>query len=102
MKQRRNRRAGEEAVQTESPRIPGNLFDIPRSAMPGGIQMEVSGNTEVVVDGCTGVLEYDETVIRLAGGKMNVKFTGRNLQIKVLTHDSAIIAGYILSIEFST
>ncbi|HHY52729.1 MAG TPA: sporulation protein [Clostridiales bacterium] len=78
----------------------GELFDIPKSAMPGVMQIELAGNTEAVVSGCTGVLEYDENTIRLSGGKMNVRFTGRNLQIKVLTHDSAIITGFILNVEF--
>ena len=76
------------------------LFDIPRSAMAGTMQIELSGNTEAVVDGCAGVLEYDENVIRLAGSRMSVKFTGRGLQIKALTHDSAIIEGFILNVEF--
>jgi len=31
-----------------------------------------------------------------------VQFMGRGLQIKVLTHDSAIVTGFITSIEFLT
>jgi len=78
------------------------LFDIPRSAIAGNMHIEISGNTEAVVGGCTGVLEYDENIIRLAGNKMSVKFTGRRLQLKLLTHDSAIIEGFILGMEFTT
>ncbi len=78
----------------------GELLDIPGAARPGMMQMELSGNTEAVVDGCTGVLEYDENIIRLSGGKMTVRFMGRGLQIKALTHSSAIITGYLISIEF--
>ena len=78
------------------------MFDIPHSALGGTMYIELSGNTEAVVGGCSGVLEYDENVIRLAGNKMSVKFTGRRLQLKVLTHDSAIIEGFILGVEFIT
>ena len=78
------------------------LFDIPRSSMAGEMQIELSGNTEAVIAGCAGILEYDENVIRLAGKKMSVKFTGRRLQLKALTHDSAIIEGFIMSMEFIT
>ena len=78
------------------------LFDIPRAAMGGTMQIEISGNTEAIVAGCTGVLEYDESIIRLSGNKMTVKFTGRNLQIKALDQNSAIIEGYILNMEFNT
>ena len=100
-----NRRRNREATPVPEPKPKGGLgelFDIPKAAMPGVMQIELAGNTEAVVSGCPGVLEYDENIIRLAGGKMNVRFTGRGLQIKVLTHDSAIIAGFILSVEFAT
>ena len=76
------------------------LFDLPQGDVSGRLNIELSGNTEAVVDGCTGVLEYDENIIRLAGKKMSVRFTGRKLKIKVLTHDSAIIEGFILGVEF--
>jgi len=80
----------------------GDVFDIPQSAMAGMPQIELSGNREALVDGCQGVLEYDDTVIKLSTGKMSVMFTGRSLQIKVLTHNSAIVGGYITGIEFIT
>ena len=78
------------------------LFDIPSAAMGGNLQIELSGNTEAIVAGCTGVLEYDETTVRLSGNKMTVKFTGRGLQLKALDQNSAIIEGYILNVEFNT
>jgi sporulation protein YqfC len=77
-----------------------SFFEMPQSAMGGGMHIELSGNTEAVVDGCVGVLEYDENIIRLAGKKMSVRFTGRRLQLKVLTHDSAVLEGFILGVEF--
>ena len=76
------------------------MFDIPRAAVGGAMFVELSGNTEAVIGGCAGVLEYDENIIHLAGNKMSVKFTGRRLQLKALTHDSAIIEGFILGLEF--
>jgi len=77
------------------------ILDIPQAAMVGVSQMELSGNREAVIDGCVGVLAYDEDVVRLALRGMVATFHGRNLQIKVLTHDSAIVAGYITNIQFS-
>ena len=75
-------------------------FDIPQSSLLGNAQIELSGNREAIVDGCHGILEYDENTIKLATGKMSVKFSGRGLQIKVLTPDSAVIEGFISKIEF--
>ncbi len=78
------------------------MLDIPPTATPGITQIELGGNREAVVDGCQGVLEYDENAIKLLTGKMQTCFLGRGLQIKVLTHDSAVIEGFIMSIEFIT
>ena len=75
-------------------------FDIPQSSLLGNTQIELSGNREAIVDGCHGILEYDENTIKLAAGKMSVRFIGRGLQIKVLTPDSAVIEGFISNIEF--
>ncbi len=62
--------------------------------------MEINGNTEVVLEGCGGVLEYDTDVVRIKAGKMNIKFTGRGLVIKCLTADSLVVTGFIMGIEF--
>lgn len=101
----RNRKRGEaDAPQPPEPKEVKltKILDLPASALGGMCHMEISGNQEAIVDGCQGVLEYDEDVIKLAAGKMNVKFTGRNLQIKVLTHTSAVVGGFIVGVEFLT
>jgi len=78
------------------------IFDIPQAAIVGMAQIELSGNREAVIDGCIGVLAYDEDIVRLALRGMVATFRGRNLQIKVLTRDSAIVGGFITGIEFSS
>lgn len=73
--------------------------------LPSGMltaRFEISGNREVIVDGCRGVLEYDETKIRINTGKMITCFIGRGLTIKCLSPDSLVIEGFITSIEFVT
>lgn len=96
----RNRKKTEEITSVPHIQKLHGILDIPPSAMGGIPQIELAGNREAVIDGCQGILEYDENIIKLAAGKMSVKFTGRNLQIKVLTHDSAVIEGFISNIEF--
>ena len=102
---RKYRNRGQPQKQTPAPEAKSKLsemLDIPAAAMTGEPQMEISGNHEAVIDGCRGVLVYDETMIRLAANDMIITFVGRGLQIKVLTHNSAIIGGFITSIDFST
>jgi YabP family. len=75
------------------------LFDIPQSAM-AGTQIEIADNQEAVIDGCQGILVYDEHIIRLGCKKMVLTFLGRGLQIKALTPTSAVVSGHIEKIEF--
>lgn len=75
-------------------------LQLPTPAVSGVARMELNGNREVVIDGCRGVLEYDDTVVRINTGRMVVKFSGRGLSLKCLTPDSLIVEGFILMIEF--
>lgn len=62
--------------------------------------MELNGNREVVVEGCGGVLEYDDTVVRVRTLGHIVRFTGRGLAIRSLTAEALVVTGYITGIEF--
>ncbi len=80
-----------------------NALDIPPSVICTGLaQMELSGNREAVIDGCQGILEYDDTVVKLDTGKVMVRFIGRNMQIKSMTAESIVVTGFFNAIEFST
>lgn len=75
-------------------------LELPAEIFYGMAHMELSGNREIVIDGCKGVLEYDENVIRLNTGALSVRFLGHNLSIRSFTRDTAVVEGYISSIEF--
>ena len=77
-------------------------MQIPMALIMNLAHFELNGNREVVVDGCRGIIEYDENIIKLNTGKMITKFLGRHLNIKCLTPDSLVIEGIITSIEFIT
>ena len=65
-------------------------------------QMEITSNNEAVIEGCKGILEYDDVMIKLNLGKLNVRFTGENLRIRCMNVDNVIVSGFITSIEFLT
>ncbi len=75
-------------------------FELPAAVLANVTHMELNGNTQVTVEGCGGILEYENEVIRVKTGKMVTKFTGRGLQIRCLTDDSLIVEGFLTSIEF--
>lgn len=62
--------------------------------------MELNGNREAVVEGCSGVLEYNSQVVRILTHGRTVRFTGRGLTIRCLTADALVVAGFITAIEF--
>lgn len=80
-----------------------DTLQMPFDALSSGItQIELLSNTEAVVEGCNGILEYDDNVIKIAIHKMQVRFSGMDLSIKSLNSESIIIQGQISGIEFLT
>ena len=76
-----------------------NLF----SALPElkGPIIHICGNSEISVDGCRGVVDYYESVIKLRITDGFVTFSGNNLTITDFTDSSAVIKGDLHNIEFS-
>lgn len=60
----------------------------------------LNNNQEAIVEGCTGIIEYNDNVIRLNTPKFILRFTGRNLQVSCMMEDSIVVRGFILSMEF--
>jgi sporulation protein YqfC len=78
----------------------GKALELPPGTLTKGANIDIFGNREVLVDDCHGVLEYTDSAIKVNVGNGAVRFCGRNMQIKSLARDQAVIVGYILSIEF--
>lgn len=102
MKKRRKRPLPPETAKPK--RHPGRAvakaLDLPPNIFSDLAHIELSGNNEAIVDGCKGVIEYDENIVRLDTGKMTVRFLGSDLSIRSLTDDNAVIEGTITSVEF--
>ena len=62
--------------------------------------MQVLGNREIVLEGCKGILEYDDNVIRVWTKTMEISFWGNQLTLKCLNTDNIIIEGNLERIEF--
>lgn len=75
-------------------------LDLPLSVVEDLSYMEVLGNSRVVLDGCKGVLDYNESNVRLSLSKGTILFRGDDLCFKALSNGQAVIAGNIMTIEF--
>lgn len=75
-------------------------FELPEDICRNCGYIEIISNCCALVDGCKGILEYDENIIKLSLGKNAVCFTGNNLSIKSLSMEQAMVEGFIVSMEF--
>lgn len=78
-----------------------DTLELPPSVLPGVPQLELSGNREAVVEGCKGILQYEESVIRLCTGRFVIRFTGTDLVIRSMQSGLVQICGTILSVDFT-
>jgi hypothetical protein len=77
-----------------------HTLGLPEASVCGGLILECNANREVVADGCTGVLEYTDQVIRLSSKEMVLRFCGDDLSIGAMEQGSLLVKGNIRSIEF--
>ena len=77
-----------------------NQLELPKTITDNLCYMEMLGNRQVIVDGCCGILEYDDRKISLNTGKGTVCFEGSQLQIKSLDCQQAVITGLFSLVEF--
>lgn len=74
---------------------------VPETLSPEA-HLEMLSNREAVVDGCKGVVEYDENTIKINTGELIIAFRGDELLIKSLGADIAVITGKIAEITFAS
>ena len=75
-------------------------LDLPLSVVSDLSYMEILGNSRVVLDGCKGILDYDDDSVCLSLSKGTVRFSGDGLCFRALNCEQAVISGKIFTIEF--
>ncbi len=69
--------------------------------MEGSPFIQLTGNRSAVVDGCDGIVDYDNEKVILRAGRLTVRFSGRELRLKRLTESAAVIEGFISAVEYA-
>lgn len=62
--------------------------------------IEMTGNKEIIIEGSTGVLKYQEDNIKINTRVMVISVKGRGLKLKYLSSTALIIEGCVLSLEY--
>ncbi len=76
------------------------VLSLPYGTIDKGARIVLHSNKEAIVDGCTGIVEYDENCIVLKLKNKIIKFTGNKLSVSSLDKQFVAIKGEFLSIEF--
>ncbi len=80
----------------------GTDLEIPVGSLPGGVHIELENNVCAVIDGCLGVLEYSDSVIRLNTGHLIVRLEGCDLTVVSMQNGQATVNGTLTRVEFTT
>ena len=75
-------------------------LELPTGALSKTTRFELSGNRQVLIEGCQGIVKYDEDQIQVRTIGGTVRFTGRELCMTSLNPACAVITGRLLSLEF--
>ena len=75
-------------------------LDLPQDALSGYAHIEISGNREAIIEGCQGVLEYNDNLIALNTGRLTVRICGCGLTIVSMQNGQAIIKGTITGVDY--
>ena len=77
-------------------------MQLPESAITDSFRIEVTGTSDVIIEGCRGIVEYTQSCITLNLGKNIVRFTGTQLEISSFFETQAILKGTVISMDFSS
>lgn len=76
----------------------GQILDMPLDMIKGCSRMTVIGNDSILIENYKGIIEYEETMIRLNN---DINVFGKTLKIEEITDDDILITGIIKTIEFN-
>ncbi len=75
-----------------------DFFDIPTSALPWGMDMEIRNDRDLFIGGCTGISEYSENRIIFVGCGMKIRAEGEEFELFTFADGRVRLSGKIDSI----
>ncbi|MEG1620734.1 MAG: YabP/YqfC family sporulation protein [Oscillospiraceae bacterium] len=74
--------------------------DIPRNIATGGIEVKISRNNRIKLEGYVEIIKYSATIICLKNKEFIITISGENLDIAYLAADGIAINGKIDKLEY--
>jgi sporulation protein YqfC len=79
-----------------------NQLRLPSDMLAGAPIITAIGRNELYVENYKGIIEYNDSIIRVLTGIGRVQIEGKNLNIDFLTNDEMKITGMVHNIQYYT
>ena len=77
------------------------ILSLPQGTFKNFPSIQIRGNREIIIDGCTGLLSYAQDSILLETKYCRIRISGRALNLNNLTKNILAIRGFIKNVEFN-
>ena len=77
-----------------------DTFDLPGEVIQNLPRITMTGGNRVMVENHQGLLDYGETAIVIAGGRVKVKVQGDGLKLCAMNTEALLITGSVFGVEF--
>lgn len=79
-----------------------NNLELPKDLMLGAAIVTVTGRREALISNYKGILEYEDSFIRVQTKNCRIQITGAHLAIDYYTNEEMRITGYIDNIQYES
>lgn len=76
-----------------------DAFDLPKELMLDAFKLVLVGESELMIENYKGILEYDDSIIRIKTAGRTVRISGSSLEIRTITDEDIQVIGRINAIE---
>ena len=77
-----------------------NMLDLPKEVTQDAVRITIVGDTEMSIENYKGILEYEDTIIRVKTSTRALKITGMGLNIRTITDEDILVYGRIDAVCF--
>lgn len=77
-------------------------LELPKDLMLGAAILTVTGRKEALISNYKGILEYEDSFIRVQTKNCRIRITGAHLAIDYYTNEEMRITGYIENIQYES
>lgn len=77
-----------------------DVLELPREVVLNVPKLTMVGSRNLMIENYKGIIEYDNTLIRVNTGTGMIRITGERLFLKEITSEDIMVDGEIKSLEF--